>query len=141
MENFTPISSLVGGVLIGLSAAALLFFNGKILGVSGIFGGLLHAKHGDTLWRVVFMAGLLFGGLLLGFIAPQTIEANINMPIGMVIIAGLLVGVGARLGNGCTSGHGICGVGRMAPRSLVATIVFLSSGIVTAVLCSGLIKG
>lgn len=141
MENFTPLSSLAGGILIGLSAAALLFFNGKILGVSGIFGGLLHAKHGDTLWRVVFLAGLLSGGFLLGYIAPQSIVADINMPIGMIIIAGVLVGVGARLGNGCTSGHGICGVGRVAPRSLVATTVFLSSGILTAVLCSGLIQG
>jgi uncharacterized membrane protein YedE/YeeE len=138
MDSFTPLTSLAGGVIIGLAAAALLFFNGRILGISGIFGGLLHARHGDTLWRCVFLAGLLCGGLLLGYIAPQAIVTDLDLPIGMVIIAGLLVGIGARLSNGCTSGHGICGVGRLAPRSIVATLTFLCSGILTAVLCSAL---
>lgn len=142
MDSFTPYSSLAGGVLIGLSAAALLFFNAKILGVSGIFGGMLHAKRGDTLWRLVFIAGLLSGGVALGFLAPHTVQNDVsNLPVGLVILAGLLVGIGARLGNGCTSGHGICGVGRLAPRSLAATAVFLVSGMVTASLCAELIKG
>lgn len=133
MEQFTPVSSFAGGVLIGLAAAALLFFNAKILGVSGIYGGLLNVKRGDTLWRAVFIAGMLAGGCLLYFIAPQTLDFELNYPIGLVIIAGLMVGIGARLGNGCTSGHGVCGVGRLAPRSLVATAVFLTTGILAAI--------
>ncbi len=128
MENFTPVASLVGGVLIGLAGAAMLFFNAKIAGISGIFGGLLQTKRGDTLWRLLFVAGLLSGGVLISIFHPETLEFSIDRSMPAVIVAGLLVGFGARLGNGCTSGHGVCGIGRLAPRSIVASATFIVTG-------------
>ncbi len=133
MENFTPVSSLIGGIIIGLAASLLLLLNGRICGISGIFGGLLHFKKGETLWRFSFVAGLLCGGVLLLWFHPQSMSINIPYSGSTVMLSGLLVGIGTRMGSGCTSGHGICGVSRLAPRSLVATVVFLVCGVMAAI--------
>lgn len=131
--NFTPVASLLGGFLIGMAAAALLLLNGRILGVSGIVGGLLQPRAGDTQWRLWFIAGLLVPPLLLGL--SRTIEAP-AFPGGLwlTVLAGLLVGFGSRMGSGCTSGHGICGIARLSKRSIVATLCFMLAGFVTVYL-------
>lgn len=130
MENFTPLAGLTGGLLIGLSAALLLFLNGRIAGISGILGGLLAPASSEFLWRGAFVIGLLAAPLLyqvtLGAVAIQT-----DASTAVLVVAGLLVGFGTRLGSGCTSGHGICGIGRLAPRSLAATAIFMTTAIVT----------
>lgn len=131
MENFTPVESLIGGILIGLAAIGMLFFTGRIGGISGIYGGLLNADRGDTAWRAWFIGGLLCGAIIMAFFHPESLNIQLGKSDLAVIVAGLLVGVGARLGSGCTSGHGVCGVGRLAPRSLVATAVFMSTGALT----------
>lgn len=134
MENFTPIASTVGGALIGLSASILLLFNGRIAGISGIFAGLLAPQRGDTGWRVAFVAGLVLGGLALFLAAPAMFAVTYDRTLPMVAVAGLLVGLGVRLGAGCTSGHGVCGLSRLSPRSLVATLTFIATGALTVVL-------
>jgi uncharacterized membrane protein YedE/YeeE len=128
MHNFTPFASLFGGLLIGLSASAMLLLDGKIAGISGILAGVLKPVRGDTLWRVCFLAGLLAGGMLLRIFLPTAFNFGIIRPLPMLIIAGLLVGFGTRLGSGCTSGHGVCGISRLSPRSLVATGTFIIAG-------------
>jgi len=128
MENFTPIASLLGGVLIGLAAIGMLFFTGRISGISGIYGGLLNAERDDTAWRAWFIGGLMAGAVFMAFFHPDTLAITMDKSQLAIIVAGLLVGIGARLGSGCTSGHGVCGVGRLAPRSLVATAVFMTTG-------------
>ncbi len=128
MENFTPVASLIGGILIGLSASAMLLFNGKIAGISGIVGGLVGLRKNDTLWRVAFVAGLVVGGFILRLLAPQQLQVGIVRSGSTLILAGFMVGFGARLGNGCTSGHGVCGVSRSSPRSIVATVIFIIVG-------------
>ena len=128
--NFTPIPALIGGALVGLASVLLLLLNGRIAGVSGILGGLLPPTSGDTTWRLAFIAGLMLGGLgfvYLGDVSAIAIEADTPL----LIAAGLLVGVGTRLGLGCTSGHGICGVGRMSPRGIIATCIFVGVAMVT----------
>ena len=126
--NFTPLASLTGGLLIGLAAAMLALWNGRIAGISGIVGGLLRPKRGDIAWRLAFVAGLILAPTLyrLFFNMP---EVSIDAGGGTVILAGLLVGVGTRYGAGCTSGHGVCGISRWSPRSLVATLAFMAAGI------------
>jgi uncharacterized membrane protein YedE/YeeE len=128
MENFTPVASLIGGILIGLSASAMLLFNGKIAGISGIVGGLVGLRKNDTLWRAVFVAGLVTGGFLLRLLVPDAFAFEITRSTGALVLAGFMVGLGARVGNGCTSGHGVCGVSRFSPRSIVATVVFIIVG-------------
>jgi hypothetical protein len=128
MENFTPVASLIGGILIGLSASAMLLFNGKIAGISGIVGGLVGLRKDDTLWRVVFVAGLVTGGFILRLVAPQAFEFGTIRSAGALVLAGFMVGLGARVGNGCTSGHGVCGISRFSPRSIVATVIFIMVG-------------
>src|SRR5512135_3648105 len=125
MHNFTPISALLGGVLIGLSAATMLLLDGKIAGISGILGGVLKPTKGDTFWRVCFLVGLFAGGLTLRLLLANAYDFGIIRPYPMLVIAGLLVGFGTRLGSGCTSGHGVCGVSRLSPRSIVATGTFI----------------
>jgi len=141
MENFTPVASLCGGMLIGLSASLLLLWDGKIAGISGIVGGLLNPTKGDTAWRALFLAGLLTGGVLSDLFAPQVFVINIARSTGVLILAGLLVGFGTRLGNGCTSGHGVCGISRFSIRSVVATVTFMITGIITVYVINRLLGG
>ena len=141
MHNFTPLAALIGGILIGLSASAMLLLEGRIAGVSGIFAGVLNPAKGETGWRASFLAGLLAGGLLLRIFLPGAFDFGIIRPYGALIVAGLLVGYGTRLGNGCTSGHGVCGISRMSPRSMVATITFIASGVLTVYLVDHVIGG
>ena len=128
--HFTPWTSLAGGILIGLAAAAFVLLNGRIAGISGIVGGLLRPAPGDVAWRLAFLAGLVGAPLVYGLAAalPQvTVEAD-----GFTLVAaGLLVGIGTRYGAGCTSGHGVCGLSRRSPRSLVATLAFMLAGFAT----------
>lgn len=127
MENFTPLTSLLGGLLIGLASAAMLVLNGRIAGISGITGGVLRAGAGDTLWRALFVAGLLAGGLAYGLLSPESFAVTIDRSVPALLVAGLLVGFGTQMGNGCTSGHGICGLSRFSGRSLVAVITFMAT--------------
>jgi uncharacterized membrane protein YedE/YeeE len=129
-NNFTPWASLAGGMLIGLSAAVFVLFNGRIAGISGILGGLLEWPKGDVAWRVAFLAGLIGAPLVYGAVLTLP-EVRIDADIPTLIVAGLLVGVGTRYGSGCTSGHGVCGLSRMSPRSLVATVAFMLAGFAT----------
>ena len=122
---------LLGGALIGASAIALLAFDGRIAGVSGIFGGIVAPRRGDVAWRVCFVAGLVVGGLGLRALVADPFGGLRSTPYGDLALAGLLVGFGASLGSGCTSGHGDCGIGRFSPRSLVATTVFMAAGALT----------
>jgi uncharacterized protein len=131
--NFTPISALFGGLLIGLAAAALLLVNGRILGVSGIAGGLLQPRAGDTGWRLAFIAGLLVPPLVLG-LTGITDAPKFSGSLWVIALAGLLVGFGSRMGSGCTSGHGICGMARLSTRSIVATLCFVLTGFLTVYL-------
>lgn len=131
-QNFTPSSSLVGGMLIGLASALLVVFRGKIAGISGILGGLIDtdtSANSHRLWRALFIIGLVSSSFVYAFFAPLP-ESNISASLGTLIVAGLLVGFGTRMGSGCTSGHGICGLSRLSLRSLIATISFMFSGFV-----------
>ncbi len=131
MDTSSILVALAGGTLIGASAAALLLLTGRIAGVSGIVGGLLTPQRDDTLWRALFVAGLVTGGVLLEVVAADPFRGLATTSPARLLAAGLLVGYGARRGSGCTSGHGVCGVSRMSPRSLVATAVFMATGILT----------
>jgi hypothetical protein len=131
MDHFTPLASTLGGLVIGLSATALLLFNGRVAGMSGIFAGVLRPKVGDVVWRVAFVLGLFAGGLALFLASPELFAVRTDRAPWMIAVAGLLVGVGVRLGSGCTSGHGVCGLSRLSPRSLVATLTFIATGAIT----------
>ena len=132
MHNLTPLSGLIGGALIGLASALLMLLTGRIAGISGIFGGLLPLRAADRDWRLAFIAGLIAAPLLAAVVfgAPLPKPA---MPasLAVVIVAGLLVGFGSRMGGGCTSGHGVCGVARLSARSLAATAIFMAVAIAT----------
>ena len=131
MENFTPVSAAIGGLLIGLSAALLWVAKGRIAGISGILGGLGARRPGDIAWRVTFLVGLMAAPLLYGAAGgalPGPVSAA--SPV-LLVVAGLLVGFGTRLGSGCTSGHGVCGLARLSPRSLAATGLFMASAAAT----------
>lgn len=126
--------AIVGGALIGLASSWLLYAKGRIAGISGIVGGLIAKPDADTGWKFSFLIGLLAGGVALMFIFPQAVLPPVGRPLFMIAIAGLLVGYGTRLGNGCTSGHGICGLTRFSTRSLVATSMFMATGVISATL-------
>ena len=129
-EHFTPWSSLTGGLLIGAAAAMLLLFNGRIAGVSGILGGLLRPMAGDIGWRMAVVFGLVGAPLVYGLAAPLP-SVHVDAGMTTLVVAGLLVGVGTRYGSGCTSGHGVCGLSRLSPRSMAATAAFMIAGFVT----------
>lgn len=129
---FTPWSALAGGVIIGLAVAMFALLNGRVAGISGIVGGLLSfsASGSDRAWRLAFIAGMLVAPLAwLVFVSPPEIIINADYPV--LVIAGLLVGISTRYGSGCTSGHGVCGISRLSPRSMVATLAFMGTGFVT----------
>ncbi len=128
MENFTPYSALAGGILIGFSATIMLLFNGRITGISGIISKLLTPVAGEWLWRLVFLLGMIAGTTLFVYLYPESFSPRLDFPVGLIIVAGFLVGFGTQLGNGCTSGHGICGIASLSSRSIIATIVFMLSG-------------
>ncbi|HBI83483.1 YeeE/YedE family protein [Orrella sp. NBD-18] len=131
--NFTPWASLSGGVLLGVASALFILLNGRILGISGILGGLLPPKSGDTLWRVTFFLGMAAAPAVYALLAPSDMVRmpRIDAGFATIVIAGLLVGIGTRYGSGCTSGHGVCGLSRLSPRSLVATLSFMAAGFLT----------
>jgi uncharacterized protein len=134
MANFTPISAALGGALIGLSAVLLMLLNGRIAGITGVFAGLIDPLSSDRFWRATFILGLIvapLSAMLVGYTIPVP-----QMPTSLitVIAAGLLVGIGTRLSNGCTSGHGICGIARLSPRSITATVSFMAAAIIVVAL-------
>lgn len=131
MNHFTPVSALAGGMMIGGAAVLLLWFNGRIAGVSNVTYGLLAWKRGDILWRLVFLSGLVAGAGVFYELFGNIPVARPDFPGWLLAAGGLLVGFGTSLGNGCTSGHGVCGLGRLSLRSLLATVIFLLTGIVT----------
>ncbi|MGR8940867.1 MAG: YeeE/YedE family protein [Gammaproteobacteria bacterium] len=131
MENFTPYSALAGGILIGISATVLLLFNGRIAGISGIMNGALFAPKHDVTWRLLFLAGLVLGGLVFAWLAPGFNLPRQDYPVAWLGIGGFLVGFGTRMANGCTSGHAVCGIARLSIRSLAATATFIASGMLT----------
>lgn len=139
--EFSPLPAIAGGALIGLAASWMMLSSGRIAGISGIFSGLLQPKAGDTGWRLAFVAGLLLAGAVVSATMPGAIEVTEARSLWMTGLAGLIVGFGVRLGNGCTSGHGVCGLSRFSKRSLVATSSFMGTGILTATLIQALFGG
>ena len=142
MHNLTPLSGLIGGALIGLAAAMLMLLTGRIAGISGIFGGLLSPATHDRGWRIAFIAGLIAVPLIAALVAGAPLPSP-TMPASLIVIviAGLLVGFGSRMGGGCTSGHGVCGVARLSARSLIATAVFMVAAIATVAIVRHVIGG
>lgn len=142
MEQMTPVSSLIGGLLIGLSSASVLILQGRVAGISGICGNLLRPVRGDTGWRVGFLVGLLAVGVVGARLWPAAFDLSgaPSSPV-LIALAGLLVGFGTRLGNGCTSGHGVCGISRLSRRSLVATVTFMATGAATVFCMRHLLLG
>lgn len=128
---FTPISALLGGLLIGLAAALFVLLNGRIAGISGVLGGLLRPRAGDIGWRAAFIGGLVLAPLAYRLLVGPLPLPRIEAGTGLLVAAGLLVGVGTRYGSGCTSGHGVCGLSRLSPRSLAATLAFMGAGFAT----------
>lgn len=141
--NFTPLSATLGGALIGLSAAFLLLVKGRVAGISGIFGGIVYPEKGDVSWRILFIAGLVIGGFIYQWLGAGAGVDHIQAVVGTpwLITAGLLVGIGTTIGTGCTSGHGICGLARRSPRSLVATVTFMATAFVTVYIVRHLVTG
>ncbi|MFO1414594.1 MAG: YeeE/YedE family protein [Burkholderiales bacterium] len=137
---FTPWPALAGGVLIGLAAAVFVLAAGRVAGVSGILGGLLSAPAGDRAWRIAFVAGLAAAPAIYALVA-QAATPVIDAGWPVLVVAGLLVGVGTRYASGCTSGHGVCGLARLSPRSLVATLCFMGAGIATVYLARHVVGG
>ena len=138
--HFTPEASLTGGLLIGLAASVLVLFDGRIAGISGILGGVLRPRDGDLFWRLAFLIGLVAAPLIWRLAAPLP-ESRIEATSPILVLAGLAVGLGTRAGAGCTSGHGVCGLSRMSPRSLVATLCFMTEGFLTVFVVRHLLAG
>lgn len=127
--SFTPLSSLAGGALIGVSASVLLALDGRIAGISGMLGGLVTETSGERRWRAAFLGGLLAGGVVVAMLFPGALRSSAApLPLALTVLAGLLVGVGTQLGSGCTSGHGVCGLSRLSKRSFIATMTFMLAG-------------
>ena len=139
MREYLP--ALAGGGLIGLASVLMLLFNGKILGVSGIIGGIFQSPSKAHLWRYCFLTGLLAGGLFLSLVLPAAFVFSLPRSLYALMAAGFLVGYGTRLGNGCTSGHGVCGISRMSPRSFMATATFMAFGAAMVFVINHLLGG
>ena len=122
------INALIGGSIIGVAVSLMLYWNGRVTGISGIINGILSPLKGDTLWRVMFVGGLFLGGLVMKLTHPEVFSGQLATADWTVVAAGLLVGFGTVMGSGCTSGHGVCGISRLSPRSLVATLAFIAAG-------------
>ncbi len=137
MLEFNPIPALIGGAILGISASLLMWTNGRVAGISGIVGGLFTRLGLDSAWRLAFAMGLLSGGLLMFWAQPGSVTYDIDRSIVQIAVAGLLVGFGTRLGNGCTSGHGVCGLSRMSPRSLASVLTFMTAGVATVAVMNG----
>jgi uncharacterized membrane protein YedE/YeeE len=137
-NHFTPWASLAGGIILGLAAALFVLLNGRVLGISGILGGLVKPQAGDAGWRIAFVAGLIAAPVLWRLFAPLPIP-RVDASVPVLVIAGLLVGWGTRYGSGCTSGHGVCGLARLSPRSLAATLAFMAAGFATVFVARHLI--
>ena len=131
LENFTPISALLGGALIGLSVSLLLLLNGRMAGISGIMNGLFSAPKKEEIWRGLFLFGLIIGAVIFQLLTNNSLSLRQDYPVLLIVVGGFLVGVGTRMGSGCTSGHGICGIANFSMRSITATITFMLSGMVT----------
>jgi len=138
MENFTPISSALGGALIGLAAVLLMAANGRIAGVGGIFSGIAFASSGDRQWRVFFVLGMVAAPILYILVSGGMPAFELEASWPLIAIGGLLVGFGTRLGSGCASGHGVCGLSRLAPRSIVSVALFMAAGMITVTLAKSL---
>jgi uncharacterized membrane protein YedE/YeeE len=137
-NHFTPWASLAGGIMLGLAAALFVLLNGRVLGISGILGGLVKPQSGDAGWRIAFIAGLIAAPVLWRLFAPlPVVRVEASLPV--LVIAGLLVGWGTRYGSGCTSGHGVCGLARLSPRSLAATLAFMAAGFATVYIARHLV--
>lgn len=141
MTHFTPLSAAIGGALIGLSAVLLMLLTGRIAGISGIFSGLLNLRGEDKGWRIAFIAGLVLAPVIAGAIGYGMTPPKLPANWAVIVVAGLLVGFGTRLGGGCTSGHGICGIGRLSLRSIVATIVFMATAVITVAITHHVLGG
>lgn len=131
MENFTPLSALMGGALIGVSIIILLLFNGRMAGISGIMNGVFNSPKEENYWRIIFLVGLILGAVFFQILNPDAFSLRENYPLWLIALGGFLVGVGTRLGSGCTSGHGICGIANLSKRSIFATLTFMGTGVVT----------
>jgi uncharacterized protein len=134
MANFTPISAAIGGALIGLSAVLLMMLNGRIAGVTGVFAGLIDPAGGERAWRATFIAGLIAAPLSAALLGLPLPLPQMPASLAVIAVAGLLVGFGTRLSNGCTSGHGVCGIARLSPRSIAATAIFMAAAVVVVAL-------
>ena len=141
MENFTPVSAIIGGAMIGIAASMLLMLSGRLAGISGIMAGLLPPKRGDMDWRILFIGGLLVGAFIYRAFAGEGYEVTFTMGWPAIVAGGLLTGIGTRIGGGCTSGHGVCGMGRLSPRSIVATVTFMAAGAVTVFIARHVVGG
>ena len=141
MESFTPIASSIGGLLIGIGAAGLLMFHGRIAGISGIAGGIFRGVPGDTDWRVMFLVGMFVAGLGWSQFFPLAYVVEIDRSTSALVVAGLIVGIGTQIGGGCTSGHGVCGIGRLSKRSTVATISFMVTAALTVFVVNEVLGG
>jgi len=140
VQNFTPLTAFFGGALIGVSVTLLLWFNGRLAGVSGIMNGVFNSPRDEMIWRLLFLGGLIIGAFLFNRLHPGFVSLRQGYPWYLLLVGGFLVGFGTRMGGGCTSGHGICGIARFSQRSIVATLLFMSTGIATVFMVRHLLE-
>lgn len=141
MENFTPFNATIGGILIGLSAVMLMALHGRIAGISGVFSGAFFAEKDDRSWRIAFVLGLVAAPLIVWFVQGEKPPFTMEADFPLIILGGLLVGFGTRLGSGCTSGHGVCGLSRLSPRSMASVGLFMGAGMATVALARMVMGG
>ena len=141
MEHFTPLSATIGGILIGLAAVLMMAIHGRIAGISGLLSGVLFAEKSERSWRLAFILGLISAPILTLFFTGHRPDFDLQADTNLLIIGGLLVGFGTRLGSGCTSGHGVCGLSRLSPRSMASVVIFMASGMITVSIIKSLVGG